>query len=303
MAIQPDENQPTIVLVHGAWADATGFDAEIRALQGQGFRVIGFANPLRDLAADSAYLAEFLGSLTGPIVLVGHSYGGNVISVAAAGNDQVKALVYLNGWLCDEGESQQELLEKFEGSLVGPSVRPVPYTSADGSEGADLLSRPRGVPRGLRRRRRRGHGGCHGCSAAAVRCRRVRRYPVWPAGVEDPAVLVPAGHGRQGDPARAPALHGRARERNDRGGGGLSRLVRVAARRRDPAHPSGRRGDHARSESHLEVTRGRSRARRRQGEAATADKPAEATARPPCAQVTPRAPRRPHLARARRRSP
>ena len=56
---------PTIVLVHGAWADATGFDAEIRALQRQGFRAIGFANPLRDLAADSAYLAEFLRSLAG----------------------------------------------------------------------------------------------------------------------------------------------------------------------------------------------------------------------------------------------
>ena len=88
---------PTIVLVHGAWADATGFDAEIRALQRQGFRAIGFANPLRDLAGDSTYLAEFLGSLTGSIVLVGHSYGGNVISMAAADNDQVQALVYFNG--------------------------------------------------------------------------------------------------------------------------------------------------------------------------------------------------------------
>jgi pimeloyl-ACP methyl ester carboxylesterase len=71
-------------------------------------------------------------------VLVGHSYGGNVISMAAAGNDQVKALVYLNGWMCDEGESQQQLLERFEGSLVGPSIRPVPYTGPDGTEGADL---------------------------------------------------------------------------------------------------------------------------------------------------------------------
>jgi pimeloyl-ACP methyl ester carboxylesterase len=70
---------PTIVLVHGAWADATGFDAEIRALQAREFRAIGFANPLRDLAGDAAYLAEFLRTLTGPIVLVGHSYGGNVI--------------------------------------------------------------------------------------------------------------------------------------------------------------------------------------------------------------------------------
>jgi pimeloyl-ACP methyl ester carboxylesterase len=129
---------PTIVLVHGAWADATGFDPEIRALRDRGFTAIGFANPLRDLAADATYLAEFLRTLTGPIVLVGHSYGGNVISVAGAGNDQVKALVYLNGWMCDVGESQQQLLEKFEGSLVGPSIRPVPFTAPDGSEGADL---------------------------------------------------------------------------------------------------------------------------------------------------------------------
>ncbi len=129
---------PTIVLVHGAWADATGFDAEIRALRDRGFTAIGFANPLRDLAGDAAYLAEFLRTLTGPIVLVGHSYGGNVISMAAAGNDQVRALVYLNGWMCDEGESQQQLLERFEGSLVGPSIRPVPYTGPDGSQGADL---------------------------------------------------------------------------------------------------------------------------------------------------------------------
>ena len=129
---------PTIVLVHGAWADATGFDPEIRALRDRGFTAIGFANPLRDLAGDARYLAEFLRTLTGPIVLVGHSYGGNVISMAATGNDQVKALVYLNGWMCDEGESQQQLLEQFEGSLVGPSIRPVPYTGPDGSEGADL---------------------------------------------------------------------------------------------------------------------------------------------------------------------
>src|SRR3954462_7239259 len=129
---------PTIVLVHGAWADATGFDAEIRALRARGYTVIGFANPLRDLAGDARYLAELLRTVTGPIVLVGHSYGGNVISVAAAGNEQVKALVFLNGWVCDQGESQQQLLERFEGNLVGPSIRPVPFTEPDGSEGADL---------------------------------------------------------------------------------------------------------------------------------------------------------------------
>jgi len=139
MVTPPDESKPTIVLVHGAWADATGFAPEIRALQREGFRAIGFANPLRDLAADAAYLVETLRSLTGPIVLVGHSYGGNVISVAAASVEQVKALVYLNGWMCDEGETQEQLLERFEGSLVGPSIRPVPFTGPDGSQGTDLL--------------------------------------------------------------------------------------------------------------------------------------------------------------------
>jgi pimeloyl-ACP methyl ester carboxylesterase len=138
MAAQPDDTKPTIVLVHGAWADATGFDREIRALQARGFRAIGFANPLRGLSSDATYLADFLRSLTGPIVLVGHSYGGAVISNAATGNDQVKALVYFNGWMPDEGESIQQLLERFEGSLVGPAIRPVPFTSQDGSEGADL---------------------------------------------------------------------------------------------------------------------------------------------------------------------
>src|SRR3954453_22614580 len=143
MATQSDENKATIVLVHGAWADATGFDAEIRALQRDGFRVIGFANPLRDLVGDSNYLAELLRTLTGPIVLVGHSYGGNVISTAAIGNDQVKALVFLNGWMCDEGESQQESLERFEGSLVGPSVRPVPFPAGTAARVRISSSPPR----------------------------------------------------------------------------------------------------------------------------------------------------------------
>jgi pimeloyl-ACP methyl ester carboxylesterase len=142
MATKPDDTKPTIVLVHGAWADATGFDREIRALQDRGFRAIGFANPLRGLPGDATYLADFLRTLTSPLVLVGHSYGGAVISTAATGNDRVTALVYFNGWMPDEGESIQQLLERFEGSLVGPAIRPVPFTGPDGSEGADLYLDP-----------------------------------------------------------------------------------------------------------------------------------------------------------------
>jgi pimeloyl-ACP methyl ester carboxylesterase len=143
---------PTIVLVHGAWADATGFDAEIRALQGRGHTAIGFGNPLRDLAGDAAYLAEFLRTLSGPIVLVGHSYGGNVISTAAIDNDQVQALIYFNGWMCDVGESQQLLLEKVRRQPCGAFDQAGPVYQPGRQRGHRPLPRPRGIPRGLRSR-------------------------------------------------------------------------------------------------------------------------------------------------------
>ena len=146
MAAPTDESNPTIVLVHGAWADASGFEGEIRELRRRGLEAVGFANPLRGLPGDATYLAEFLRSLSGPIVLVGHSYGGAVISNAATDNDQVKALVYFNGWMPDEGESIQQLLERFEGSQVGPAIVSVPFTNADGSEGADLYLRRDAFP-------------------------------------------------------------------------------------------------------------------------------------------------------------
>ena len=139
MATQPGQTKPTIVLVHGAWADASGFAAEIRALQDRGFRAIGFANPLRGLADDARYLADFLRSLAGPLVLVGHSYGGAVISAAANGNEQVKVLAFFSGWMPDEGESIAQVFETSEGSLAGPALRPVPFTGQDGSEGGQDL--------------------------------------------------------------------------------------------------------------------------------------------------------------------
>jgi pimeloyl-ACP methyl ester carboxylesterase len=140
MATQYDHTKPTIVLVHGAWADASGFAAEIRALKDRGFRAIGFANPLRGLASDATSLADFLRTLAGPVVLVGHSYGGAVISAAATGNHQVKALVFFSGWMPDEGESIAQLFEqRGEGSLAGPAIMPMPFTGPDGSEGGQDL--------------------------------------------------------------------------------------------------------------------------------------------------------------------
>ena len=122
-------------------ADASGFGGSIRALRDRAYTAIGAANPLRDLAGDAASLTALVGTLSGPVVLVGHSYGGAVMSNAAAGNQQVQALVFVNGWMTDEGESIQQLFEEsevFAGSLVPAAIRPVPFTNPDGSEGVDL---------------------------------------------------------------------------------------------------------------------------------------------------------------------
>ncbi|AJF68372.1 alpha/beta hydrolase [Streptomyces vietnamensis] len=129
--------KPTVVLVHGAFADASGWNAVAEDLRRQGYEVVAPANPLRGLSNDSTYTASVLKSIEGPVVLVGHSYGGAVISSAAAGTPNVKALVYVAAFMPDTGESPAELSAKFAGSELGTAVRPVPYTDNAGS-GIDL---------------------------------------------------------------------------------------------------------------------------------------------------------------------
>ncbi|MFE9367309.1 alpha/beta hydrolase [Streptomyces sp. NPDC006978] len=87
--------KPTVVLVHGAWADASGWSEVTESLQAKGYPVVATANPLRSLTGDSAYLAARLKTIKGPIVLVGHSYGGAVVTNAATGNPNLKSLVYI----------------------------------------------------------------------------------------------------------------------------------------------------------------------------------------------------------------
>jgi len=101
--------KPSIVLVHGAWADGSSWSRVIALLQDKGYTVYAPANPLRGLASDSAYIADFLHIITGPIVLVGHSYGGAVITNAATGNPNVKALVFVDAFAPDQGESLGQL--------------------------------------------------------------------------------------------------------------------------------------------------------------------------------------------------
>ncbi|MDP9135189.1 MAG: alpha/beta hydrolase, partial [Actinomycetota bacterium] len=93
----------TFVLVHGAYADSSSWDGVVRRLQAAGHRTVAFANPLRGLAHDATALSDLLRSLRGPVVLVGHSYGGFVITNAATGNRNVKALVYVDAFIPDEG--------------------------------------------------------------------------------------------------------------------------------------------------------------------------------------------------------
>ncbi|MBB6549273.1 alpha/beta fold hydrolase [Nonomuraea rubra] len=101
--------KPTVVLVHGAWADASSWNRVIARLQADGYPVRAIANPLRSLSGDAASVKAFLETLTGPVVLVGHSYGGAVITNAAAGTPGVKALVYVNAFAPDAGESATQL--------------------------------------------------------------------------------------------------------------------------------------------------------------------------------------------------
>ena len=101
--------KPTIVLVHGAWADSGSWNAVIGLLQHEGYTVYAPPNPLQGLTYDTATIADFLHTLTGPIVLVGHSYGGEVITNAATGDSQVKALVYDDAYLPAQGEDLADL--------------------------------------------------------------------------------------------------------------------------------------------------------------------------------------------------
>src|SRR5437879_6495787 len=118
----PENNgaKPTIVLIHGAFADASGWSGVIARLRDRGYTVLAPANPLRSVAGDSAYVASILATISGPIVLVGHSYGGEVITNAAEGNPNVKALVYIAAFAPDLGDTSGSLATTFSSSLLTP---------------------------------------------------------------------------------------------------------------------------------------------------------------------------------------
>jgi pimeloyl-ACP methyl ester carboxylesterase len=147
-AVASSPAKPTVVLVHGAFADASGWSGVIERLEDRGYPVIAPANPLRGVSADAAYLKTFLATIPGPIVLVGHSYGGVVISNAATGNPNVKALVYVAAYAPDLNDTVLSLSELGTDDLLGQDtlkIRPYPPGGAGDLEGYIVLNRFREI--------------------------------------------------------------------------------------------------------------------------------------------------------------
>jgi len=139
--------KPTIVLVHGAWADASSWTPVIERLQKAGYRVDAPPNPLRGLTYDSEYVASYLKQVKGPVILVGHSYGGAVITDAAVSDANVKALVYIAGWAPAKGESLGSLIaSNLAEEIPGLPVIPATYPEQGGSTGTELTINPADYP-------------------------------------------------------------------------------------------------------------------------------------------------------------
>jgi len=140
--------KPTIVLVHGAWADSGSWNGVIARLQRAGYSVVAPPNPLRGVSYDSDYLADFLSptstAITGPVVLVGHSYGGFTITNAATGNPNVKALVYVDAFIPAQGDTLLGLASAVPGSCLNPSssFNTAPYPDPPVTGDVDLYVKP-----------------------------------------------------------------------------------------------------------------------------------------------------------------
>jgi pimeloyl-ACP methyl ester carboxylesterase len=130
------DETPTVVLVHGAFADASSWNGVVELLQAKGLKVTAPANPLRGIAIDSAYIAGVLDQVRGPILAVGHSYGGAVLTNAATNAENVLGLVYVAAFAPDEGEVLGEVTGGSKDSVLDTALVPLHYPSGDGGESA-----------------------------------------------------------------------------------------------------------------------------------------------------------------------
>jgi pimeloyl-ACP methyl ester carboxylesterase len=135
-------DSPTVVLVHGAFADASSWNGVIPLLEAQGLTVKAPPNPLRGVTHDSAYIAAVLAETPGPIVLVGHSYGGAVITNAATEQEHVEALVYVSAFVPDEGERLGEAAATSKDATLPPALVPGHYPGPDGSPAVEFSIDP-----------------------------------------------------------------------------------------------------------------------------------------------------------------
>ncbi|AQA01723.1 alpha/beta hydrolase [Mycobacterium sp. MS1601] len=131
-------DRPTVVLVHGAFADSSSWNGVIEDLQRDGYPVIAAANPLRGLRSDAEYIGGVLDSVKGPVVVAGHSYGGSVMSEAAVGRPNVKALVYIASFILEPGETTSQMAAKFPGAELGPALDAVATSLPNGGSTNDL---------------------------------------------------------------------------------------------------------------------------------------------------------------------
>ena len=138
---EPTSNTPlTVVLVHGAFADASSWNGVVERLQAAGIQVAAPANPLRGIAIDSAYIASFLEQIPGPVLAVGHSYGGAVISNAEASN--VVGLVFVAAFAPEEGERLGEAEGESKDSVLMSTLVPLQYPSGDGETATEFAIDP-----------------------------------------------------------------------------------------------------------------------------------------------------------------
>jgi pimeloyl-ACP methyl ester carboxylesterase len=133
---------PTIVLVHGAWDRPAGWNGVAPRLRDAGYPVVVPDNPLRTVWGDAAAISRVLHGVSGPIVLVGHSYGGFVITNAALNNPRVKALVYIAALAPDEGETALGLIARSPGSLLAAALVATPFLGPDGKVGVNTIINP-----------------------------------------------------------------------------------------------------------------------------------------------------------------
>lgn len=123
------ENSPAVVLVHGAFAESASWNKVVEQLREKSIDVTAVANPLRSVTSDAAYVRDVIAGIGRPVVLVGHSYGGIVITEAAARNDAVVALTYVGAFAPEQGESALELSAKFPGSTLGATLVAYPVST------------------------------------------------------------------------------------------------------------------------------------------------------------------------------